>query len=547
MFKKKPKEAKAEPKAEPAPPPEPPAPELPAEPPAQAPPVPEPPPPPPPPVEPPAPVKPDPPAPPPEQPEPSPPVQAPEPSPRPSQGRQHRDSIDDKSVSLPPLSEAAPEEKELSLADEIEAQLLRVERRIQEYHQGELASWTQKQRQMLQQTVAADRKAIDSQKTITEACLASLEADLVDYKRAREDANLSAQDMTDSCDEDFVVQLRSLGDVAAKQVDETTDEGINTLMANSKEWVEAEWDEFDVELRRIILSHAKMLQGPSLTECIAELHAAGDLQPHLEAEKKGWHASQEHDLNTLREEVSAEYHAVFAELREKLQSLLPSAIVKQNRINELSSLAARERERLRKVEREMQETWKPRIEETLAQAQEEYRSFDMQLQTITRRMLRRRMDDVAHMRQLRLALCRWRLDYQKTFHDHRKAVAAKGSLSRLPPAQHNEARLALCRHLVHDLWSRNEVPNSEVRHFVDRLCEAAAADGRAAPLEEVYRAELADFGALPLLEHADKPELMEIWMQALREGEAPPGASRRPSYESSAASSSALGLDAPIP
>merc|ERR550525_597084 len=101
------------------------------------------------------------------------------------------------------------------------------------------------------------------------------------------------------------------------------------------------------------------------------------------------------------------------------------------------------------------------------------------------------------MRRYRLALCRWRLDYQQALHQLRDdAGAVRGRCGR--------RRLEGPRRLLRGLWSR-QPPVAEVSRFLGAAALAAARAGLAAPLLRAYEEELRRHGALPLLEHAARP------------------------------------------
>merc|ERR1719433_351505 len=79
-------------------------------------------------------------------------------------------------------------------------------------------------------------------------------------------------------------------------------------------------------------------------------------------------------------------------------------------------------------------------------------------------------------------------------------------------------QLAEVQGLVQGLWSRHKPPVSEIARFLNGAADQAAQEGQAAPLLQVYEEELQRFGALPLVEHASRPELLECWLQALQPG-----------------------------
>jgi len=55
-----------------------------------------------------------------------------------------------------------------------------------------------------------------------------------------------------------------------------------------------------------------------------------------------------------------------------------------------------------------------------------------------------------------------------------------------------------------------------VNKFLAGVSDTAAKAGLAMPMIRVYEDELRRFGALPLVDHASRPELLECWLQALQ-------------------------------
>lgn len=433
-----------------------------------------------------------------------------------------------------PLYMRAPPEADVVL-EAVESQLLAIEHSILECHSTALTRWTDEQRRALQRAADLDREALESQRTVSEACLDGLYADIDDHRAAREAALHQAHDSTEACDEAFARQLQQLGDTYAAQAAEAVGRSTAAIAANGDAFLDAEWAQFDVSLRTILWQHAKLIRGTSLVEGIAELYEQGDLHPHLDAEKQGWGESQSRDLQLLRAEVEREHKGVFATLDAKLKELLPSVALSKPRTQQLTALMAANQQRLAEVEAEVRSAYEAEIAAALVQCEEDYRGYDVELQRIQLRTLQRRFADAAHMRQLKLALCRWRLDYQKVYHEHYYNMLTAAAA---PPPPRGKAKqvareLESTRSLVVDLWARNRTPNSEIRRFLDKVLEAAARAGRAEPVAQLYQGELAELGALPILEHAERPELLECWMQSLRDGNMPPEASKRPSIGTS--------------
>merc|ERR1719362_506575 len=214
------------------------------------------------------------------------------------------------------------------------------------------------------------------------------------------------------------------------------------------------------------------------------------------------------------------------ELEERMKVLSPDIILGQSGSAELAEMAEAESKRLLTIETDLHNYYTSEIEEARLQFEETYRTFDRRLQDILVRTLEARVRNAAYMRKYKLAMCRWRLEYQRVYHEHcaktfekmegkpgwHPQQESKGGSSRHADQQ----RLDVVRRLVQGLWYRNKPPTSEVNKFLAGVSDAAAKAGLAMPLIRVYEDELRRFGALPLVDHASRPELLECWLQALQ-------------------------------
>merc|ERR1712151_1200444 len=146
--------------------------------------------------------------------------------------------------------------------------------------------------------------------------------------------------------------------------------------------------------------------------------------------------------------------------------------------------------------------------------------------------LAQRHKNAGIMRQLKLALCRWRLDYQKAYHDQSQRLAAQSENSgdrrqSIASAKINEkfaeeraqvrnaqtkTALQKLRRAVLQSWSGGNVPVTEIHRFVGRVVDTVAqesTDGKSAePLLKIYTDELGHYGALPLLDHTGSPDVL---------------------------------------
>mmetsp|Transcript_4730 Transcript_4730/g.11245 ORF Transcript_4730/g.11245 Transcript_4730/m.11245 type:complete len:426 (-) Transcript_4730:240-1517(-) len=416
----------------------------------------------------------------------------------------------------------------------IDELFLAVESAIHDYHGAQLAHWTINQKRVLQSAAELDTDALQAQRGIVEETLRLLKQDLKKHKDAREEQETKLQDALDNCEDEFLGQIRIVGDEQCEESAQVIADAQNALQENAEKWIDSQWDHFDANMRAIVWKHAKLVQGAGLAEGMAQLYQQGEIQKHLEAEKKGWSESQEQDLNLLQSEIAKEHEDVFQDLAHKLKDLSPNKILFDHRTKQVGELARADHKRLTSFEQEVRTRYEPQIIAALAQADATYKDYDLQLQEVLLRTLKKRFADAAHMRQLKLALCRWRLDYQRVFHDTCKqlsGVAYAGTPPPPPPPgrtqqQHTAKQFDTVRKMVLDLWTKNNTPNSEIQRFLDKVMDSIAKDGRADSLTKVYRQELKQYGALPLLELSERPDLIECYLESLRSANENGGPSR---------------------
>mmetsp|Transcript_124170 Transcript_124170/g.386681 ORF Transcript_124170/g.386681 Transcript_124170/m.386681 type:complete len:277 (-) Transcript_124170:52-882(-) len=274
-----------------------------------------------------------------------------------------------------------------------------------------------------------------------------------------------------------------------------------------------------------MLKHARAHHGFGVVDGVAELWERGEFQPHLEGELEGWAASQRSDVARLHADIEAECGGALQALQRRLKDLSPEAILGRPSMDQLATMVDTEARRLKATEAMLCAGFRAEIDEVIAQCEQNYRRYDCELQRILVRTLEVRARNAACMRQYRLALCRWRLDYQRAFHmlrDDMEAVEcptqeSRQSLgSRRGRRRQGQKQLESLRRLARGLWARSRPPVREVSRFLGAAASAAARAGLADPLLRVFEEELRRHGALPLLEHAARPELLECWLQALQ-------------------------------
>merc|ERR1712110_1019767 len=123
----------------------------------------------------------------------------------------------------------------------------------------------------------------------------------------------------------------------------------------------------------------------------------------------------------------------------------------------------------------------------------DYREYDTELQSILVRSAEQRFWKAAEMRQTKLALCRWRLDYQAVYHEHYGVLLGEQSVKGVASTNMHGAgalvgpnRFKAVRALVRQLWERQKVPAAEIHGFLSRVSEAAAQRSDSAILLQAY-------------------------------------------------------------
>lgn len=290
--------------------------------------------------------------------------------------------------------------------------------------------------------------------------------------------------------------------------------------------------------------HVALQRSGVAVDDLAQVLETGELQEQLEIETDGWSRSQSTDLERLRKEAEA---AIEEQLRHFETRALAQGRTSITASGEkaaraqLVTLAQTARSELDVRAAEISERYSTQIKAAIRQAQEEYNAYDCEMNQIQVRRQEEQAKTAAMMRSLKLALCRWRLDYQRVYHQMSSAQAPLSPRSALDPSEISRGppstsfgdaldekptpaqihvnlrqRFEVARRLVKSLWSKGQVPPKQMNDFLRRVAEAAARDGQAGPLLKVYHEQLKKYGAMPLLEHAHRPELLDCWLRELK-------------------------------
>merc|ERR1712167_140476 len=115
----------------------------------------------------------------------------------------------------------------------------------------------------------------------------------------------------------------------------------------------------------------------------------------------------------------------------KLTDAWPANLPIKPVLDRLTQMATSEKTRLAALCDEVSAPIQAEIDAALHRCEVDYHGFETRLQEVIMRTMDERFKKEAAMRELKLALCRWRLDYQKTYH---RACAKIEQTKELPTA-----------------------------------------------------------------------------------------------------------------
>eukprot|EP00929_Paragymnodinium_shiwhaense_P089437 TRINITY_DN49582_c0_g1_i1.p1 TRINITY_DN49582_c0_g1~~TRINITY_DN49582_c0_g1_i1.p1 ORF type:complete len:432 (+),score=113.21 TRINITY_DN49582_c0_g1_i1:85-1380(+) len=411
--------------------------------------------------------------------------------------------------------------------EQMDEHLAEAERKILAHHNVQLTRWTREQQLALQRAAQLDDGAIQARAAASQACITAIKHDIELNNEQRHEACDMADRSYAEREIEFKSELCDLGRQRTEEAKQVVRRCAEQLRSRSEEWEENAWAQMEQSLSAIAWRQARAIHHLNLTNGVAEAYNCGELQPYLDIEREGWARSQQTDMERLKSEIDAEVDEVFKNLESKLHSVAPNSLLSSPALRQLSDMAQTEKQKLAQLEKEVCESYAAEIDAALHRVEEDYRGYDCELQEVIFRTLDQRYKNAATMRQLKLALCRWRLDYQRVFHDQCARLASTPEMELQKDvgkeklqAQNLMGRRQLeqMRKAVQRIWTQGRVPIPEIHKFVARVTESCARDGLGEPLLQLYMDELKQYGALPLLEHAGKPEILNVWLESLTAG-----------------------------
>lgn len=410
-----------------------------------------------------------------------------------------------------------------TVAERLDEAMLVAERTLMDNHKILLEDWTRAQLSTLAQAQRLDTAALEAFRPATDGSEDLIRADMARHTAQRAKVLHDSAKTRASREVQFQEHLRGLSAERAADLDACVRSSSSAIRGEADHLEESEWALFEATMGRVAKQRGEVAQSLPMVfaQKVGDLRET-ELRKHLDAEYEGWTRSQQSDLQRLFEEVEIQSDAVFKRLAAAVAAGWPGSSGSGSARAELERLAAAHRVRLAELREEVAAIYAQDLDAASSQVETMYHSLDGELQKIVFRTMENRVQSEADMRDLKLALARWRLDYRKTFRLNCSKLSEdwRRHPSRAPAPDLDAGRrhLRRLRHVVHETWAQGGAPLAEVHAFIGRAAEAAARGGKAKPLLRAYEAELNRYGALPLLEHADKPEILSCWLDALKGG-----------------------------
>eukprot|EP00927_Polykrikos_kofoidii_P043087 TRINITY_DN3714_c0_g4_i1.p1 TRINITY_DN3714_c0_g4~~TRINITY_DN3714_c0_g4_i1.p1 ORF type:complete len:447 (+),score=93.45 TRINITY_DN3714_c0_g4_i1:34-1341(+) len=398
------------------------------------------------------------------------------------------------------------------------------ERAIISHHNVHVARWTLEQQLAIRRAAEFDDEAMKVKAVSSAACISAIRADEDAFAFERSETCRLSTVARKSRDRDFYDDLCALGQARFAETMKLLRRTSDSMQANSEEFQESTLDQLDKRLVAAIFRKAReAFSGKSLPSTLAEEFANGNLQQVLDIERDGWFRSQSSDIEQLFIDADSEMKDALEQLLKQIEVTAPASVITASQHQQLQEIAEMGRRHLETVERESCAAFASEIDASMHRIEDDYRGYDCDLEDIVFRTLEQRYASAAEMRQLKLALCRWRLEYQRVYHDQcAKEVTTTDQEGRrgdrVSPKDSDAVgrrQLEKYRRAVGRIWSEGKVPVGEMQSFLGNVINSLANESLASPIVDLYEEELNRYGALPLLEHVDRPEVLEVWFSSL--------------------------------
>jgi len=342
-----------------------------------------------------------------------------------------------------------------------------IENLLVEHNGTQLAKWCREQRRDVLRSGEVDSQALGLQEATTESSISEIKDEVEKQVLERSKASAKANRFRGNIERDFAEELRVVGGSHADAAAEVVREYTAKVRAIGEKWDAHAWDRLDRQLGAVSWQQARMVHASNPTAGVADVYTTGALNEYLQSEKEGWARSQQNDLDRLTDDIQSEGEDAFKSLQQRLKRMAPEAILVKPWIEKLSDMVAQEKDRLKVLEQEASSAYESEIDAATWQCSEDYHGYDSELQRILVRCLDHRCKSLTQSRELKLALCRWRLDYQmlynKALHQVKHEYSQRRSTNTIFQSAKETAprRFMMVRRLMRRLWAHNKVPYTE--------------------------------------------------------------------------------------
>ncbi|CAJ1445581.1 unnamed protein product [Effrenium voratum] len=389
--------------------------------------------------------------------------------------------------------------------EKIDLGLGKVEEAVIQHQASRLQRWADSQRAVLERALQVEQAIMAKNASITSDVMKGVSEDIGGRKKEHATSEDVAMQAKEDCDRLFRQELRQLSQSRRSWAQKVIDAQAARLSEAFEETMAGKWNSLEDSFQRSLWEHhtaahraglGRQVGAGTPAEDLREVWQSGELKAQLANEKKGWGRSQRADLEHLQQDVDAEMQPVLDKLEKAIRSSLPkNSEGEPDYLRHIRSVAEEAKQQLEDISAEEARRTEDSLESAWRFEDQQRQLFETQLQA-----RRKRFEDMQTLRQLKLQLLRWRLDYQRTYHEAQEPAEAPQL----------EQRFALCRRLVKKLWA--EVPRQEVHRFLQQVAQALSKSGKSAAMLKVYHKELKRLGALPMVPHARSPELLQVWL-----------------------------------
>lgn len=411
---------------------------------------------------------------------------------------------------------------ERRLAEKVDCLLVNVEEAVLEHQAARLRRWSESQRSVLERALQVEQAGATKSESLASRVIDHLHTQVSDQEEERRSSTTAARKAKEDCDEAFCRELRSFAAGREKLGQRLARQQLARLGAAFDQAMASKWQHLEELLQRNLWRHhveahrSSGRVGGARVEDLQQIWETGELEGNLSMEKQGWMRSQRADLDHLQVEADTELKEALKDLEQAIQASAPSRLLgapggeDPEPLQQLRSVAEAARQKLEGLAGELRSRYMPKLEEAWKACEADYGRLDREVRDFHLESLQRRFEDMETLRELKLQLCRWRLEYQDAYH---KGCDDDGGVADAD-ARRLQQRFDVARRLVRQLWRMSELPASEAHHLLRQTVKASPAALSSAL--KVYHAELRRLGALPLVPHARSPELLDCWLQEVQ-------------------------------